>query len=85
MSNVEPVALSFKYNDANVEKTFQDFQSATNYMINYVRVGSGDPNNVELGSKGMLFLRTDGGAGTCLYVKEAGTVAVPTKTDWVAK
>lgn len=43
--------------------------------------GSGSPEGVITGSKGSLFLRTDGGAGTTLYVKESGTGNV----GWVAK
>lgn len=43
--------------------------------------GTGDPNGVVVATRGALFLRTDGGAGTCLYVKESDT----TSSDWVAK
>lgn len=34
--------------------------------------GTGSPNGVVTAPVGMLFLRTDGGAGTTLYVKEVG-------------
>jgi len=40
-----------------------------------IRIGSGDPNLNFPGQKGSLFLRYDGGAGTCLYVNEDGTNA----------
>lgn len=48
----------------------------------YVRWGTGAPNGVVVGSPGMLWLRTDGGAGTTLYVKESG---VGTSSGWTAK
>jgi hypothetical protein len=44
--------------------------------------GTGDPNGVVLGSPGDLYSRTDGGAGTTLYVKESGSA---TNTGWVGK
>lgn len=47
-----------------------------------VRQGTGVPNGVVTGSVGDLFLRTDGGANTTLWVKESGTA---TNSGWVAK
>jgi sporulation protein YlmC with PRC-barrel domain len=47
-----------------------------------IRRGTGDPNTVVLGSVGDIWIRTDGGAVTTLYVKESGT---STNTGWVAK
>lgn len=44
--------------------------------------GTGSPESVVTGRKGDLFLRTDGGAGTILYVKESG---IGTNTGWVGK
>jgi len=44
--------------------------------------GTGDPNGVLTGSPGDLYSRKDGGAGTCLYVKESG---VSTNTGWIGK
>lgn len=43
--------------------------------------GAGDPEGVVTAPVGSLFLRTDGGAGTTLYVKESGSG----NTGWVAK
>lgn len=43
--------------------------------------GTGSPESVITAGVGALYLRTDGGAGTCLYVKESGTG----NTGWVAK
>lgn len=44
--------------------------------------GTGVPNSVVVGSKGDLWLRTDGGAATTLWVKESGSA---TNTGWVGK
>ena len=44
--------------------------------------GAGSPNGVLTAAVGSLYTRTDGGAGTTLYVKESGT---GTNTGWVAK
>lgn len=43
--------------------------------------GTGSPEGVVTAAKGTLFLRTDGGAGTTLYVKESGAG----NTGWVGK
>lgn len=43
--------------------------------------GSGTPEGAFLGSPCDLFLRTNGGAGTILYIKETGAA---TNTGWVA-
>jgi hypothetical protein len=45
-------------------------------------VGTGSPASVVVANVGSLFLRTDGGASTTLYVKESGNNA---STGWVAK
>jgi len=44
--------------------------------------GSGDPEGVVVGVVGDLFVRSDGGIGTTLYVKESGN---DTNTGWIAK
>jgi hypothetical protein len=43
--------------------------------------GAGSPEGVVTAPIGSLFLRTDGGASTTLYVKESGTG----NTGWIAK
>jgi len=43
--------------------------------------GSGTPEGVVTAPVGSLFLRTDGGASTSVYVKESGSG----NTGWVAK
>lgn len=44
--------------------------------------GAGVPNGTQVGSVGDLYLRTGGGAGTTLYVKESGAA---TNMGWVGK
>lgn len=46
-----------------------------------VLTGSGSPEGVVAASVGVLYLRSDGGASTTLYVKESGAG----NTGWVAK
>ena len=46
-----------------------------------IRTGTGTPEGVVTAAVGSIFLRTNGGAGTTLYVKESGTG----NTGWVAK
>lgn len=43
--------------------------------------GPGSPESVVTAAVGTLYRRTDGGAGTTLYVKESGTG----NTGWVGK
>ena len=47
----------------------------------YQRFGSGTPEGVVTAPIGAIYSRTDGGAGTSLYVKESGTG----NTGWVGK
>lgn len=44
--------------------------------------GEGSPEGVVTASRGAIYVRTDGGAGTTLYVKETGD---GTATGWTAK
>jgi len=46
-----------------------------------IKQGSGTPEGALAANVGSLYLRTDGGAGTTLYIKESGTG----NTGWVAK
>ena len=46
-----------------------------------IMAGSGAPENVVTAPVGSLWLRTNGGAGTTMYLKESGTG----NTGWVAK
>lgn len=46
-----------------------------------LKAGTGSPENVVSAAVGTLYLRTDGGANTTLYVKQSGTG----NTGWAAK
>jgi hypothetical protein len=46
-----------------------------------ILTGSGTPESVVTAPIGSLFLRSDGGASTTLYVKESGAG----NTGWIAK
>ena len=46
-----------------------------------IKGGTGSPETVVTAPVGSLYLRSDGGAGTTLYVKETGTG----NTGWVGK
>jgi hypothetical protein len=47
----------------------------------FITAGTGSPEGVLTASVGSLFLRTNGGANTTLYIKESGAG----NTGWVAK
>lgn len=47
----------------------------------FIRSGTGSPEGIIAGSVGSMWMRTDGGTGSTLYVKESGTG----NTGWVAK
>lgn len=49
--------------------------------LTLIHLGNGSPETVVTAPVGSLFLRTDGGASTTLYVKESGTG----NTGWIAK
>lgn len=44
-------------------------------------VGKGSPENVVVASPGRLYVNTNGGTNTTLYVKESGTAS----SGWIAK
>lgn len=62
--------------------TFRRIVAAVNTLEDSrVLRGSGTPEGSVVASVGALYVRTDGGASTTLYVKESGTG----NTGWVAK
>ncbi len=68
--------------------TIAALRSALNMLIATVgNSGEGDPNVDGLvADRGSLYIRTDGGASTSLYVKESGgTGESATGTGWVGK
>lgn len=64
-----------------------DLTSMLNSMLaniiypNRLTAGAGTPEGAVTAPVGSLFLRTDGGANTTLYVKESGAG----NTGWIAK
>lgn len=62
--------------------TFRRIVAAVNTLEDSrVLRGSGTPEGSVVASVGALYVRTDGGVSTTLYVKESGTG----NTGWVAK
>jgi hypothetical protein len=51
------------------------------YSTPWLRSGTGSPEGAVIAPIGTLYTRTDGGAGTTLYVKESGAG----NTGWAAK
>lgn len=49
--------------------------------VDYIHRGEGSPEGVVEAPVGHLYLRSDGGAGTTMYVKESGVLS----TGWVGK
>lgn len=54
---------------------------AASQSVPSISSGAGSPEGVLAAQKGSMYLRTDGGAATSIYVKESGTG----NTGWVAK
>jgi len=70
---------SFRFNDGYFAGRL--YHSATGSNTISISGGTGSPESVVTAAQGSLYTRTDGGAGTTLYVKESGTG----NTGWVAK
>lgn len=64
---------------------FTNVQTLINGLLTTTQTGTGSPEGVVTAKQGTVFLRSDGGAGTTLYVKESGGVTTPTNTGWVGK
>lgn len=58
-----------------------DLTLSVNGTASIVTSGAGSPEGAVTASVGSLYMRTEGGAGTSLYVKESGTG----NTGWAAK
>lgn len=71
----------FRHKDAIVQQEFENSYQDIRKVTKNIFSGTGSPNNVITAPVGSLFLRTDGGASTTLYVKESGTGSA----GWVAK
>lgn len=57
------------------------YGSSGGSQVQYIKWGSGSPEGVVTANVGSMYLRSDGGAGATLYIKETGTG----NTGWVAK
>lgn len=69
--------------DADITVTESQVSDLGDYITTTViKSGEGTPEAAVTGTIGQLYLRTDGGASTTLYVKESG---VGTNTGWIAK
>lgn len=66
--------------DMKVDGVVETTSHFLNSTVTWIS-GVGSPENVLLAPVGSIYSRTDGGAGTTLYVKETGTG----NTGWVAK
>jgi hypothetical protein len=55
--------------------------TATEQTLNLLHSGTGTPESAVTAPVGSIYLRTNGGANTTLYIKESGTG----NTGWVAK
>ena len=60
---------------------FDNLADSANNLNTFILQGEGTPETVVTANVGTVFLRTDGGAGTTLYVKESGTG----NTGWIGK
>lgn len=64
-----------------IQRNFEKVAALLGLLSEQIKFGAGTPEGAVTASVGTLFLRTDGGASTTLYVKESGTG----DTGWVAK
>lgn len=51
-------------------------------VFDLIQYGTGTPEAVVTADIGAIYINTDGGAGTTLYIKESGTA---TDTGWIGK
>jgi len=72
---------ALKRNSTGLDVRLADDSGYAAIQTLYDRFGSGSPESVVTAPVGAVYHRTDGGAGTSLYVKESGTG----NTGWVAK
>lgn len=85
-TNYEALTVDWSSNVARIKPTAAGagtIRTVRYYLTDtvWIGVGSGSPEGVETAGIGSAFHRTDGGAGTSLYVKESGTG----NTGWIAK
>lgn len=84
-----PPLARFRFVDpttgAPTEQAIQFLQqmfTALNLLSSNISFGAGVPNGTVTASPGAIYLNTNGGASTTLWVKQSGT---NTNTGWVGK
>ena len=65
-----------------MQQVLRELVDVMNVLAGRVFVGTGTPESVIKADKGSIYLRTDGGATTTLYVKTADAGLA---TGWTAK
>lgn len=65
-----------------IDRNFRALDAAQARLAGFVLIGDGTPVATITAPVGAIYLRTDGGADTTLYVKESGG---GTTAGWVAK
>jgi hypothetical protein len=79
---MKPVNFDNLRLDPALARELREMAAFHNRFAGRLFVGSGTPEAVVVAGVGALFLRTDGGAGTSLYVKEADDGL---NTGWAGK
>lgn len=75
--------IEFPFPPNNVDAATRDWMGkAKDWADEKFKFGEGAPENVVTANIGCIYINTNGGASTTLYVKESG---LGTKTGWVAK
>lgn len=82
MTSKVAVEGRLRVESAELQRVLREIAVAVNDLAGRVFVGTGSPNNVIVADVGSIYLRTDGGAATTLYVKESGNGL---NTGWVGK
>lgn len=80
-SNVRDLVIRSPWIDPSTTVRYRGAGARTHRAEALVNVGEGPPDGVIAAPVGSLYLRTDGGEGTTLYVKESGAG----QSGWVAK
>jgi hypothetical protein len=80
MSIISPLTLDGRIQDTVVRSTLESWRDQLNQILTFVHIGTGSPENNEVGSVGHIFLRTDN--ANALYVKQTGN---NTNTGWQLK
>ena len=53
------------------QRVIRELAEQVNIAAGYLFVGAGDPSGNIVANRGAVYLRTDGGAGSTLWIKEA--------------